>query len=271
MKYIKCGIGYIMHSVCAIPGAFSNHVRWLMLLSNEYNSDRLNSKGFIISGKSFPLTSTEKVEFIREHVYPNSRKFYNWLRYESLLRDKLDTSVLCTHHMTKHNNPNLSVSKTILLRAGHMFCVEKYVKLHPFFILDNRKHNMSTDETMYNFFKAADEKNSIYVPKDNHRIFSCRSEAFYDPILNKEYYDDIIDFLEISNEYEQAQQIHTMWYNLHQQAKSDCIDWLLNSEYPNFPWDSHYFNYVLQGRNMPLEDYNMIKKYAKKIYGLDDA
>jgi hypothetical protein len=124
---------------------------------------------------------------------------------------------------------------------------------------------------MYNFFKASDERNSFYKPKDDHKIFSCRSETLYDPILDRSYYNNIINFLNISDEYDNAQKIHTMWYGLHQKARTDFIEWLLNSEYPDFPWDSHYFNYVLQGKKMPIEDYNMIKKYAKKIYGIENA
>ena len=257
-----------MHSVCAINGGFSNHVRWLMLLSNEYNG-QINTKGFVIRNSAYPIDTLGKVEFIKKFIYPDNRNFYNWIRYELMLKDQLETIIMVAQVMGKHKNPFYNVDKTILLRSSGEFCTEKFMKLHPHYVLELKQENKFDGlNSVIGFLDGMDSNNGSFIPKEGHKILTCYSETLYNELLDKEFYENMVNFFNISNEYEHAKDIHRTWYKCHIRARKECIDWITNSSYPDYPWDSHYLNRILKGSKLSIEDYTLIKDTLKQTYGV---
>jgi hypothetical protein len=183
-----------------------------------------------------------------------------------MLKDDLEKIIMVAQMMTKHKNPKYQIDKTILLRADGKFCTEKFMKLHPHYILELKNENKFIDlESVSNFLNGLDNNNGSFVPKEGHKILTCRSETLYNEVLDREFYENMVNFFSISNEYEHAKEIHKAWYSCHINAKIECINWIKDSEYPDFPWDSHYLNNIKNGK-LSLEDYTSIKETLKQTY-----
>lgn len=257
-----------MHSVCAIHGGFSNHVRWLMLLSKEYNGV-LNSSGFIIQRETFPSKGIDKKEYILKYIYNNLRTCFNWLMFEHIFNTKIDTVIPNCHSMASHMKSYYKdVNKTILVRCDNIFGVGKWLKFTPWTILELKKKNALPIRANL-LFNQADEVNNSYIPKkDDHTILKCYSKTLYNDLLDEEFYNNMVNFFKISNEYESAKAIHSAWYNLQIKAKQDFLNWLYHAEYPEFPWEGHWMQSSLQDtkKKITYEDFEFMRDYLKTFY-----
>lgn len=263
-----------MHSVCAVHGGFSHHARWLMLLSNEYNSDLLNSKGYIVQNAAFPTSSKDKADFILTHIYNNNRTCFNWLAYEYMQATALCKIIESCHQMASHYKTNYNnIKKTLLLRCDNNFANEKWFKFTPWIIIEMRNKN-TLPEDYKTIFKFLDVENGLFVPKRNdHKIFESRSELLYNEVLDVNFYQSMTDFFEISCDYDSAKKIHNAWYNRQLAAKKDFFDWLYNAEYPNFPWYGQWMQTSLKNSKKVItqEEYEFCKNYLKKLYEEQNA
>jgi hypothetical protein len=186
-----------------------------------------------------------------------------------MLKDDLEKIIMVTQMMIRHKNPIYNIDKTILLRASGEFCMEKFLKLHPHYILELQNEGKYMDlESVSSFLDKLDSNNGSFVPKEGHKILTCDSETLYNEILDREFYENMVNFFNISNEYEHAKDVHKAWYNCHINAKKECIDWINNSSYPDYPWNTHYLSRILKNGKLSIEDYTMIKEALKQTYGV---
>lgn len=258
-----------MHSVCARAGGFRHHTRFLLLLSENYNDvNLLNKKGFLIEKDLFPALAKDKVDFIKKYVYPDTRTCFNWNTYEQIFMIPLER-VLSTHHtlstvpVTKEKE-----YKTVFLHHEHLFTLDKYIKFGPNVILDhkNKGNGRSLYDVFESFLEFLDSTNHNFVPKDSHKILHIDGKLLYNELLDEAVYNRMVEFFNITNEYEHACEVHKTWYNLQVKAKKDCIDWVINSKYPDFPWKNFMYERKLK---LSVEDFELVKNYLKKVYEVD--
>ena len=212
-----------MDSVCGPIGGFTQHVRWLLLMSSNYNSlEKLNYTSALVYGKRFPLKPADKVKFIKEFIYPEERKCFNWLDEKYMYREQLDKTLLHTHDLEKvKNNP------TVLIVMDPLFSYNFYLKFVPGIGWDKE-----------DFIKQVDKQNKEILEFNKHypNTIVIDTEKLYSPTLDRKTYEDMINFLSIENVYEHAQAIHEMWYNLRKGSEEEIINYALNSKFPDYPW-----------------------------------
>jgi hypothetical protein len=212
-----------MHSICGPIGGFTQHIRWLLLMSPNYNSlDKLNYTSAVVYGKRFPLKSEDKVNFIKEHIYPSDRRCFNWLSEKYMYREVLDKTLLHTHDLSKINN-----EPAIIITMDPYFSYNFYLKFTPNISLD--RQGFIDQVTLQN------EQNTEYANTHNNCLL-IDTQSLYSPILDRKIYDDMISFLSIENVYDSAQAIHKLWYDLRKGSEEDILNFAMNSKFPEYPW-----------------------------------
>lgn len=211
-----------MHSICGPIGGFTQHIRWLLLVSNYYNSlDKLNYVGALIYQKRFPLKPDDKVKFIEQYIYPVERRLFNWLDEKYMYRQQLDKTILHTHDLSK-----LTTGPNIIITMDPVFSYNFYLKITP-----------SIGEDKQDFINTVirqNKENTEYTKNTNSYLLD--TQQLYLPVLDRQIYDDMIQFLNIDNQYESAQHVHKLWYDLRKGQEEDIMDFINNSKYPDYPW-----------------------------------
>jgi len=72
--------------------------------------------------------------------------------------------------------------------------------------------------------------------KDSEKVLYIDFKDIYKPMLDKILYDEICDFLNITNVYKEANEIHQLWYNLHIKAEEKVKNFLQTMKPMEFPW-----------------------------------
>jgi len=199
------------HSVCASVGGFANHYRWLLLLSEKYNNlDSLNANSFLRNNKAFPWKGKDKVKFIKDNVYCAERNFNNWITHEWKFRSALDKVLPINHNI-------ISTSKLFKDETTHRIlvstldpkeCLRHYLKFNP-------SLNSLTQEQFIKHCEGDIEKIKTFVPKANEKILVVDGSRLYKSVLDESLYQEIINFFGLEDLYPYANEIHKMWYRIH--------------------------------------------------------
>jgi hypothetical protein len=193
-----------INMIYAPIGGFGNHIRWLLLLDNNYKlelDDRI-------------LVSVEdKVKFITTTVYSNDRTYNNWLDYEFTWRYKLDLVLKFTHDMTDFFDNLMSIAVTVDPELA-LRCYEKF----------NPSINNISKE---NFLKQIRKQNLMCEFASNalDTVICIDSTKLFQPILDKEIYNRATKFFDLESNFDHANTIHQVWYRLHIKAENE---WLLS-------------------------------------------
>ena len=196
------------------PGCvFINHVRWLVLLDNKFSLPT-------------PVVTLRKLEhklkFIFDKVYHSSRTWHNWRPIECEYRFLIDPDCpveLHHHPQTKLPNDKIIVCKNdpqIAWRVCLYFC-------------HNRDFNLEVnqyEEFKNNLFHQF-SKHDKFV-QDHKSVLQLDNSMLYQDQLDKAYYQKIVDFLKLEDNYESANRIHKEWYQLHRSAEKQFLAYLNN-------------------------------------------
>jgi hypothetical protein len=188
--------------VYAPVGGFGNHIRWLALLD----------KGYTLNFNDQLLTSvTEKIEFIKNFVYCSDRTYHNWLKFEFKYRLELNSHLLFTHDMTNM----FDECKMLAIKCDPDVVHHAYVKFNPGL-------NGINKET---FLKMVNKQNKMCIFAEQYldTVKCIDSTNLFQPTLDNTIYNDISTVFNLDNYYSEAQEIHTLWYNLHLKAESEYV------------------------------------------------
>jgi hypothetical protein len=179
-------------------GAGGNHVRWLLLLD-----------------KKFTLPGDDKVEFILDKVYPSDRTYHNWLDQEWAWRVQLDTQIIFQHTCWlrgwEHRPDDFSKYNVYVTSSDAELALKLY-----------KKFNISLNNTPENFFldQTTNEYAESVLCRDNwHGGFIFDTVKLYTAELNKDLYQQMVDYCGLDDNYTQAKIIHEQWYRLHEKAE----------------------------------------------------
>jgi hypothetical protein len=193
-----------IYMIYAPIGGFGNHIRWLLLLDKNYKLE--------LDGQT--LVSTEdKVKFITTTVYPTNRTYDNWLDYEFNWRRKLDTVLKFTHDMTDFFDNMSSIAVTIDPDLAFR-CYKKF----------NPSLNGQSKE---NFLKQIRKQNFMcqFANDALDNVICIDATKLFQPTLNKEIYNRVIEFFDLDSNFDDANTIHQVWYSLHINAENQ---WLIS-------------------------------------------
>ena len=220
----------MVHSIAASLGIFKNHVRWLLMISNYYNG-KINDASFLVEDKNFPTDPSEKVDFLLKYVYPLERGCLNWLDYEWTFRENINQIMYIEHCISavKQIVKTTDEHKILGMYALPKQCMWGYMKFDPFL------HKRSPIEFQVKMTKEQQELKR-YVTEDNEQLLLMDAFRLHQPILEKEFYDTIIEFFDVDNQYEHATRLHERWYQLQQNSKKQAYNIMKGAVYPEFAW-----------------------------------
>lgn len=230
-----------MHRIAYPIGGLGNHIRWLCLLSPEYNNfETINSVGFFVNGKMFPFNTDKKVKFVEDNVYPFERNCFNYIEIELKFKNKVNQYFQTTHYLSDFTE-NGGIHKSILVTSSVNNCVKHYFKFHP---LWNGNAWKKSDRTIFEQKILQTNENHIrYRCNENEEILHVNSDDLNNEELNFNFYSKICDFLGITNVYEYANICHKLWYDLQRRSEQLVKDFFITAKYPDFPWTTYKDKY----------------------------
>lgn len=209
-------------SICSPMGGYGNHLRWLAL-SNEGT-----------------------IDFIKKFVYPKNRTCFNWIDSEWKFRQILNKKIHFEHTIDKLYDQN-NVNKIIVLHINPRNALKAYLKFNPAL-------STLTPNLFLHHIGWQNQTNENFKLKDTDVKITLKSEDLYNEVLNEGIYTEIVDFFNLPNSYNIANEIHKLWYDLHQQAEKDVLQ-------IETKW-----NYTDNIEKPQDKDYNDIKDLICQLY-----
>ena len=181
--------------VVGCTGGGGNHLRWLLLLSPEFSYFRDHAP--------------DNFTFIKQCVYPNNRNWQNWLNFEWRWRLKVDQLITFSHL-----RPLQSDTKYCALITDPDLALKHYLKF-----------NSNLNNTLIDTFKyqVIIYNDSVKKQSDKNNLIVINSETLLQPELDQDLYNKVVNWFSITNCYNQAKEIHLLWWQLVKRAEKDII------------------------------------------------
>lgn len=253
------------HVICGPVESFTNHIRWLLIMSPEYSAE------FI---KYIP-----KLNYVNDFVYGNKRSFYNWFLYESKFHRQpyLQNLIYLDYRINSIKN---DVEQKIIfpINIDINLALKYNLKFNPKLnnliksTIDDPEYSSDMNESILlvykNFIENENKTHTEYIPKDNEQVLTVDSTKLANKILDVDLYNSLINFFNITSNYEEAAKIHSTWFDLNQSLELKmkesyeqfCDDWVW--QLPNLV--------TIPNSNLPekpgAEELLAIKNLMKKVY-----
>ena len=181
--------------VIGYMGSGGNHLRWLLLLDPSFVLPR--------------GTSQNNYDFIIQDVYSFGRTWQNWLNYEWRWRLEVEDLIAFSHGRVIQSD-----IKYCALKTDPDAAFKHYLKF-----------NTNLNTTLIDTFKrkTMEYNDTIVAQSVLDNVLIIDSEGLFQPQLDTELYNQVVEWFELDNLYDQASEIHTKWYNLIKRAEQDII------------------------------------------------
>jgi hypothetical protein len=236
-----------------------------MFLSEKFTDlETINSVGFFYPKKRFPLYSKDRVNFIEEFIFNEKRDFYNWIHMEDEIKlsiNKIFYSVHTTDAFLKHNNKQIF---TLLIDTEIELACKHYFKLHPFWA--GHPWARKGKEIFINEINECLQKNKNYTPVDNERILHSSSDTLLNKdVLDNVFYDQLVTFLELDNQYQNACHVFDLWKECNMRAEKNIVNFFINNPASTFAWTGYEKSFFNSGK-YTTDDWFEMKKIALDYY-----
>ena len=200
--------------ICTPVGGFGNHIRWLLTLDATMQASVTDS-----SSEQFWAYSTinDKINFIFDKIYSNTRSWHNWLNIEWKYRHALNTVLPYVHNIP----PDSRLQARKILHSNAIMCnISPELALRCYLKFNSSLNNI----TIPIFIEAHEKDNSNIVEyaKHNNRLL-LNADILYTEVLDRDFYTSMINYLGFDDNYESAAVIHAQWYRLHQKAEQEFV------------------------------------------------
>jgi hypothetical protein len=238
-------------AICAPCGGLMNHVRWLTVMSPE-----------------FKLPFNDKLKFMKR-VYTSNRLPFVWLKNEYLYRERpfIKNLVFGTHRI--EDCVSLENRKKILiLIPSPLLSFTHYLKFNPLLnglvrqAVDNPKISIDDIKKSYQLAISNDnDHNKLHDTLTNDILTLSIDKLYTNRELDVDMYRTITDFFEISNEYNLANEVHNMWFDLQEQGKKLMLTLPENAKDVENYWRLNHIEAINQN------EYDIALKLIKETYG----
>ena len=229
--------------VVAPIGAFGNHVRWFILLDQQFDLEFLvNEESYNnLKGSSWPdyddyygqkfdgveqwiqdeikqkcnlaFDSLEnKLTAFKEQIYPPIRTWHNWLWYEWYYRKSLDTLLDFKHSY----EVIVGKEKVVLCRINPELAWRSYVKF-------NSNLNVISKEMFMTMIAELTLHNEELAGQHPDNIMMLDTDILFNPILDRDWYKKLITWFGLNDNYETAQIMHGLWYEGHKRSEREIV------------------------------------------------
>lgn len=212
---VKCG-------VCAPIGGFGNHVRWLALLDPCFQFEvtplaEPRFKKILDPTRHIKFSDADsKLESFCTQIYSSKRSWDNWLWMEFLYREEIDEVLVFNHRGNQING----VDRNLVLTIDPELALQSYFKL-------NSNLNHCTPE----IFKEQSLQFTMSAGNNSFAPLATKImnvDCLYQPTLDRTFYYNMIEWFELSDCYDLANQVHGLWFEAHQRAEQEFLDHVNN-------------------------------------------
>lgn len=235
--------------ISAPIGGYANHLIWLIWSNLRFNSsltpdyDNISEATYnSIKGIDWPTYATiinderdainqlpldikielrkynllyspvaDPINFVLTEIYNSDRNWNNWILNEWKWREQWP-SIIPMHA------PIVDIDAQkfyIFCTANEDMCFRQYLKFN----------SLLNNQTASSFKRDAAEFNSIVKDRYNHysNVLILDNNKLDHDDLNIEYYQTLISFLNLNDDYAKASQLHTAWRQCHTRAAKDFL------------------------------------------------
>lgn len=212
---LKCG-------VCAPIGGFGNHVRWLALLDPCFQFEvtplaEPRFKKILDPTRHIKFSDADsKLESFRTQIYSSKRSWDNWLWMEFLYREEIDEVLEFNHK----GNQIDGVDRNLVLTIDPELALKSYFKL-----------NSNLNHCTPNIFKKQVRQvvdSALRNPSRRLENKIMNVDCLYQPVLDREFYNNMIEWFGLSDCYDLANQVHGLWIGAHQRAEKEFVEYTNN-------------------------------------------
>lgn len=208
-------------NILAPIGAFGNHLRWLLLLDDHFKLEvpmvplgKISINVATTFPKVWITTLESKLAFIKTYVYSKARTWNNWLITEWYYRDFLHGSIGFYHEVNRID----TTPRCIAMLTDPDLAYRCYFKFNP-----------NLNNTLPQDFKRYIARDNEYIQSHKQdNVLTVHSSTLYNSVLDKDLYESVTQFFNLDNHYDVAQEIHALWYNLHQQSEKKFVNDVIN-------------------------------------------
>lgn len=214
--------------IAAPIGAFKNHIRWLMMADTKY-------------------------EHIVSNVYPKDRTAFNWLEYEWKFRTAPEIFGVY-HYPPKIIEDLPNIEKIGFFFMSPQECLKHYLKLNP------TLNGSSIDDFLKDIQNNIDLQEIVQRQNPNIPMIRINVQVLQNRILDREFYNTLITFFGIKDNYDIASRVHELWYDLNKNAEQSMLS--LPEKVEDFPWTSETVFPKLTNQ----KDYDKLLELMREIY-----
>jgi len=189
-----------------VAGSGANHLRWLMYFDKNFPS----------------LDDIDKLSFIQKYVYEPTRTWNNWLDFEWTHRSKIDPVMSINHH-----EPNDS-SNTLVL---YMIFKNQNLPFEHYFHI-NLGMNCATPEKFKADTRRFTSETTYKKQSPSTKILMC--DVMFDQKLNQDFYLEVCEFFKMEHHFDQAEQVHEMWYLARKKSARDFCNYFLGNDFQRY-------------------------------------
>ena len=205
--------------ICTPIGGFGNHIRWILTLDTKIQA---NIDDPWVGKSQDYYTIDDKINFIINNIYGDFRSWHNWLNIEWAYRASLNKVMPFVHTIP----PDSRLQARKILHSNAIMCtVSPDLALRCYLKVNSSLNNATIDG-----FKMCTKKDNIniieYATLNNRLLLNA--DILYTEVLDRDFYASMIDYLGFDDNYESAAVIHARWYQLHQKAEREFVDYVTN-------------------------------------------
>ena len=180
-----------------------------------------------------------KLTSIKEKIYPSTRTWHNWQDTEWEYRNILNKLVILGHMYDQVENKVVVLErnaqsiinehndlKTLILTIDPKLAFRSVGKL----ISTNNYKNLSLGiEEFYNSsnhkfeISFINEQNQTIAKKNPNNIKLLDASILFDKTLNREWYQELIDWFGLEYQYEQANFVHGLWFDASMRIEREIV------------------------------------------------
>jgi hypothetical protein len=233
-----------IYNILSPTGGFANHIRWLMLLDPQYclvvgstDSESLYKK---LQGNGWPsyydyisnnylnidvkiineinnlpfllnfTTLDYKLNAYRRHIYPTTRTWHNWLAFERQWRDQLNDTIGLGHNYIDLIDIN---RKTLILTIDPLLAYKSYVKFN----------SLCNNLSMSEFQSSIVADNTKHMAAADEKTLVLNADILFNEVLDRSWYQQLITWFNLADNYASACIVHKLWYNAHKRAEQEIV------------------------------------------------
>jgi hypothetical protein len=159
------------------------------------------------------LNADSKLESFYTQIYSAKRSWDNWLWMEFLYREDLDEILEFGHRKDQIDG----VDRNLVLTINPELALQSYFKL-------NSNLNHCTPDIFKKQVRQVVES-ALNNPSKRLENKIMNVDCLYQPVLDREFYNDMIEWFGLSDCYDQANQVHGLWFGAHRRAEQEFVEY----------------------------------------------